>query len=53
MTQYPAAYINFRVYEDSVNEVGMANITLPDITNITVEIMDSGMMGKVSVPIMV
>lgn len=52
MTQYPAAYISFRVYEDSVNEVGMANVTLPDITNISVEIMGSGMMGKVSVPIM-
>lgn len=52
MTQYPAAYINFRVYEDSVNEVGLANITLPDITNIAVTIMGSGMMGKIDVPIM-
>ena len=33
MTQYPAAYIAFRVYEDSINEVGVANVTLPDITN--------------------
>ena len=52
MTQYPAAYISFRVYEDSVNEVGVANITLPDITNKAVTIMGSGMMGDVSVPIM-
>lgn len=52
MTQYPAAYISFRVYEDSVNEVGVANVTLPDITNKAVTIMGSGMMGDVSVPIM-
>ena len=52
MTQYPAAYINFRVYEDSVNEVGLANITLPDITNMVVTLMGSGMMGEVDVPIM-
>lgn len=52
MTQYPAAYISFRVYEDSVNEVGMANVTLPEITNKVVTIMGSGMMGDVSVPIM-
>ena len=52
MTQYPAAYISFRVYEDSVNEVGMANVTLPEITNMAVTIMGSGMMGNVSVPIM-
>ncbi len=52
MTQYPAAYISFRVYEDSVNEVGLANVTLPDITNKAVTISGSGMMGDVSVPIM-
>ena len=52
MTQYPAAYISFRVYEDSVNEVGMANVTLPEINNMAVTIMGSGMMGNVSVPIM-
>lgn len=52
MTQYPAAYIAFRVYEDSINEVGVANVTLPDITNKAVTIMGSGMMGEVSVPIM-
>ncbi len=52
MTQYPAAYIAFRVYEDSINEVGVANVTLPDITNKAVLIMGSGMMGEVSVPIM-
>lgn len=52
MTQYPAAYINFRVYEDSINEVGLATITLPDITNMVVTLMGSGMMGEVDVPIM-
>lgn len=52
MTKYPAAYINFRVYEDSVNEVGVAKVSLPDITNKAVTIMGSGMMGDVSVPIL-
>ena len=52
MTRFPAATISFRVYEDSVNEVGVAKVTLPDITNKAVTIMGSGMMGDVSVPIM-
>ena len=52
MTQYPAATIQFRVYEDGVNEVGVAKVSLPDITNKTVTIMGSGMMGDISVPIL-
>ena len=51
MTQFPAATIQFRVYEDSVNEVGVANVTLPDITNKAVIITGSGIMGDISVPI--
>ncbi len=51
MTQFPAATIQFRVYEDSVNEVGVATVTLPDITNKAVTITGSGIMGDISVPI--
>ena len=51
MTRYPSATISFRVYEDSVNEVGLAKATLPDIAYKAVTITGSGMMGDIEVPL--
>ncbi len=49
--QYPSAAISFRVYEDSVNEVGIAKVTLPDIAFKTISITGSGLMGDIDVPL--
>ena len=43
----PEAYIDFEVYEDSVNLVGIANITPPDITFLTQTITGAGIGGNV------
>ena len=51
MTRYPSATISFRVYEDSVNEVGLAKATLPDIAYKAVTTTGSGMMGDIEVPL--
>lgn len=50
--EYPSAYINFRIYEDSVNEIGLAKVSLPEITNKVISITGSGMMGDIEVPLM-
>lgn len=38
--------INFKVYEDSVEYVGMAQATLPDLTALTQSISGAGIAGK-------
>ena len=43
----PEAYIDFEVYEDSVNLIGVANITPPDITYLTQTITGAGITGNV------
>lgn len=52
MTLYPAANLTFRVYEDSVNEVGLAKLTLPSIDFETITLNASGTMGPIEVPLM-
>ena len=39
--------INFKVYEDSVEYVGMAQATLPDLTALTQSISGAGIAGNV------
>ena len=39
--------IGFAVYEDATEHVGIAEVTLPEISNITEEISGAGMGGKV------
>ena len=51
MTKQPAAYINLEVYEDAVNMLGIAKVTLPDITFKCVTISGAGMMGDLEVPL--
>ncbi len=47
MSKQPEAYIDFEVYEDSVNLLGIANITPPDITFLTQTITGAGISGNV------
>ena len=47
MSKQPEAYIDFEVYEDSVNLIGVANITPPDINYLTQTITGAGIGGNV------
>lgn len=47
MSKQPEAYIDFEVYEDSVNLVGVAKITPPDIEFLTASITGAGIGGSV------
>ena len=44
--------INFKVYEDSVEYVGMAQATLPDLTALTQSISGAGIAGNVEAVIL-
>ncbi len=48
---HPVAYINFEVYEDSVNFIGVAKATLPNIEQKTTTLKGAGMSGEMSVPL--
>ena len=52
MTKYPAANISFRVYEDAVNEIGLAKLSLPEIGYQVITLNASGLMGTIEVPLM-
>ena len=45
-------YYNLEVYEDSVNLLGVANVTLPSIEFMTATVTGAGMMGTMDVPFM-
>ena len=47
MAIQPEAYIDFEVYEDNTNLVGVANATLPNITFLTQSITGAGIAGNV------
>ena len=51
-TKQPAATINLEVYEDSINFLGVAKVTLPSIIFPTVSISGAGMMGNMDVPLL-
>lgn len=46
MPKQPEAYIDFEVYENAVNLIGIANITPPDITFLTQTITGAGIGGN-------
>lgn len=46
-----AAYINLEVYEDSVNMMGVAKVSLPDIGFKTVTVSGAGMSGDLEIPL--
>lgn len=51
-TKQPAAVINLEVYEDGVDFMGVAKVTLPAIAYPVVSICGSGMMGTMDVPLL-
>lgn len=47
MADKPQGYINYEVYEDAVNFVGLATITPPDIAQLTHSVSGAGLSGNV------
>lgn len=47
MAKQPEAYIDFEVYEDSVNFLGISKATLPDIKFLTQTITGAGISGNI------
>lgn len=47
----PAAYINFEIYEDAVNQLGLAKVKLPSIAYQFATLTGAGLMGAVEAPI--
>lgn len=43
----PQGYINYEVYEDAVNYVGLATVTPPDIAQLTHSVSGAGLGGNV------
>lgn len=48
---HPVAYINFEVYEESINYIGVAKATPPSIEQKTVPLNGAGMSGEQNVPL--
>lgn len=47
MAKQPEAYIDFEVYEDAKNFIGISQATLPDVTFLTQTITGAGISGNV------
>jgi Phage tail tube protein FII len=47
MSRIDEAVINFAIYEDGVEYLGMADVTLPELTNLTQEIKGAGIGGNI------
>lgn len=47
MPKQPEAYIDFEVYEDAINLIGVAQATLPDINYLTQQITGAGISGSI------
>lgn len=52
MPKFDESIINFAVYEDSIEYVGMAKATLPDLTALTQSISGAGIAGNVEAVIL-
>jgi hypothetical protein len=50
--QIPEMLINFRVYNDAENMLGVADVTLPTIAAITQTVSGAGIAGEVDQPVM-
>lgn len=52
MPNFDESVINFVVYEDSVEYVGMAGVTLPNLAAIVQTLSGAGIAGNVEVPVL-
>ena len=47
----PQAFIDFEVFEDSINLIGLAKVSLPAVTSTTISMMGAGIGGTVETPL--
>lgn len=47
---YPNGNVDFLVYEDAIRQIGVAKITVNDISQITTTVEGAGIMGKIDIP---
>lgn len=52
MPNFDESVINFAVYEDSVEYIGMASVTLPNLAAIVQTLSGAGIAGNVEVPVL-
>ena len=52
MPNFDESVINFAVYEDGVEYVGMAGVTLPNLSAIVQTLSGAGIAGNVEVPVL-
>lgn len=48
---FPNGIINFEVYEDGVNYLGIAKITFPDAKSKTLKVSGAGVFGEAEIPV--
>ncbi len=51
MAKHPEAYIDFEVYENGKNFLGISKATLPNLSFITQQINGSAILGNIDVPL--
>ena len=51
VNEIPEALTAFEIYEDGTRLIGLANVTLPEMSQKTADISGAGIAGEVSVPI--
>ena len=52
MPNFDESVINFAVYEDGTEYVGMASVTMPNLTSIVQTLSGAGIAGNVEVPVL-
>ncbi len=52
MPNFDESVINFAVYEDSVEYIGMASVTLPNLSSIVQTLSGAGIAGNVETPVL-
>ena len=51
INEVPETLINFEVYEQGIRLLGLANVTLPEMNQLTSEVSGAGIAGKIEVPV--
>ena len=51
VNEIPETLTNFEIYEDGTRLIGLANVTLPEMNQITSEVSGAGVAGKIEVPV--
>lgn len=51
INEIPETLINFEVYEQGIRLLGLADVTLPEMNQLTSEVSGAGIAGKIEVPV--